>query len=258
MVAVYIITCVIFGITYGTPTHYVEPFVSRYENSEQYSVVSGSSSDLDTNPQMGASQERNSAVGNNQVIYYDEEPMNQALTDIETDNYDDSDNAMPNPVLPLEALPNIFSTYVHEDLPSLEARGGDGIDIFNPENTEYLAPNWRPTRSRSDDFMADLAHETILSNIIPTMSYVRGAEGYSSYQPLRTAVFPGASNSCGIPMLLGCNPNIIRGTLSRPYPEYVPSEPGTPVRGDQAPESKAPFGSTKSAHPFLKQYFSNQ
>ncbi|XP_075992850.1 uncharacterized protein LOC142987799 [Anticarsia gemmatalis] len=153
---------------------------------------------------------------NNQASYEDQAPT-KVLMDIDMDNYEYDDNSLSNSLLPLEALPNIYSSYVHEIAPSKTHDEYD-IDVLNPENTEIMLPNMRPSRSRVDDYIEELAHDAMINNIIPTMSFVRGAEE-PVHPALQTAVYPnGATNGCGLPVFLLCNPTVVPGTLARSYP----------------------------------------
>ncbi|XP_026724616.1 uncharacterized protein LOC113491696 [Trichoplusia ni] len=165
---------------------------------------------------------------------YETGSMNLESSPYEVDLYPvvhTSLSAALNPVPAIHTLPPVYSTHIHETIPSLEERGDYDLDVLNPENSELSVPNLRISRSRTGDYMDELRHEAIMSNILPTMPvpYVRGTEHYElpqreHFQRPLIGVYPnGAANDCALPLLFNCSPGVVRGTMSDAYPDYVRS-----------------------------------
>lgn len=188
-----------------------------------------------------------------QDTYEADQTLNAEAMNVESDPYEvdlypfvhTSLSAALNPVPPVHSLPPVHATQVHETMPSLDTRGVYDIDVLNPENAELMSPNLRITRSRREDYLDQLTHDGIMNNILPTMPipFVRGAESSPSYQvPQQSqttgsvrAMYPTrSSNRCALPILLGCSPNMFRGTMSSTYADRVPQEASKAYREDKS------------------------
>ncbi|CAB3242473.1 unnamed protein product [Arctia plantaginis] len=154
-------------------------------------------------------------------VYKEQEPVKISM-DINMNNYDDDDNELPNPILPLDFLPNNYPTYVQRTIPFLKAGENHDINILRNQNNEIQLPNMRPNRSEDDEYariIEQLEHDAMLNNIIPTMSFVRGALDYDNAPALEAAIFPTrTSTGCKLPILLGCGPNLSGGVLINSNP----------------------------------------
>ncbi|CAD0196900.1 unnamed protein product [Chrysodeixis includens] len=163
---------------------------------------------------------------------YEAGSMNVDFSPYEVDLYPvvhTSLSAALNPVPAVHTLPPVFSTHIHESVPTLEEQRDYDLDVLNPENSELSVPNLRISRSRTHDYMDELRHEAIMSNILPTMPvpYVRGADPYQVPRrghlpgPLLGIYPSGASNDCGLPLLFNCSPDVVRGTMPDAYPDHI-------------------------------------
>lgn len=147
-------------------------------------------------------------------VYVEQEPVKMSM-DIFMNNYDDDGDELPNPILPLDFLPNNYTTYVQMTVP--KAGENNYIDIFKNENNEAQLSNARPNRSEDDEYariIAELEHDAMLNNILPTMSFLRDAVDYDKSPASQAAIFPTrTSTGCGLPILLGCKPSVSGGVL---------------------------------------------
>lgn len=122
----------------------------------------------------------------------------------------------------ISSLPPVRSTYIHSTYPGL--RQNYDIDVLNSQNAIVLPPNVRPVRmlpSSEEEFLAELEHDAIMNNIIPTMQVRYASSSPYSNEALVSAgpaiaVFPNAPlSSCAQPILLSCTPKITRGVLAQ-------------------------------------------
>ncbi|XP_049867555.1 uncharacterized protein LOC126367830 [Pectinophora gossypiella] len=130
----------------------------------------------------------------------------------------------------VNSLPPVLSTYIHGLFPQEEyQRTGYDLDALNPQNTGTLPTLVRPSRmlrATDEELMAQLQHDAIMNNILPTMAvpFARyAAPAYSSHRAILakpasptgiSAIFPNAAaGGCAQPILFSCTPRIIRGTL---------------------------------------------
>lgn len=160
-----------------------------------------------------------------------------------------------NPRYPaVRSLPPVHATYIHGLIPeqSYVPKPNFDLDVYHPQNTVLLPTLVRPSRmlrSTEEEFLAELSHDAIMNNIIPTMQvpfsryasaptptqYSYGASGGSP----AIAVFPdSASGGCAQPILFSCSPQITRGYM-RPGLENVPlPAPAIAYRQQAEPTSK--------------------
>ncbi|XP_073943797.1 uncharacterized protein [Choristoneura fumiferana] len=150
---------------------------------------------------------------NNQRPDYDQNMQNSGMT------FEEYPFFNPSPISFNPSYPSPVSNYntrIHGLAPS-----EDSAQIFNSniyQSQDMLPLNLRLARRTSnyDEFLAQLAHDAMINNILPTMPYVRTSEGYQVPYGSRQAIalYPRAGiQSCAQPILLGCSPSIFQGSL---------------------------------------------
>ncbi|KAJ2952956.1 hypothetical protein O0L34_g7329 [Tuta absoluta] len=163
-----------------------------------------------------------------------------------------------NPGFNVNSLPPVHSTYIHGLVPAEEIQQSIYEEnMLRPRRTLYYQPQRfvRMLRTPEDDFMAQLRHDAIMNNIVPTMQvpfarfaslapppppppaplpvsapviapvpYAPVPYAPGPYGPAGvTALYPSAGSGCAQPILFSCTPKITKGYLKPSYAPPVPS-----------------------------------
>lgn len=131
--------------------------------------------------------------------------------------------AMYNAGYNVNYLPPVYSTYIHGLVPEEDLQKANyELDVLNSQNALFKPEQIRLARmihSQDEEILAELQHDAIMNNILPTMPVPAARYAMVPASPSATssygsangapaiAVFPyGAGGGCAQPILLSCKP----------------------------------------------------
>lgn len=144
--------------------------------------------------------------------------------------------AMYNPGYNVNYLPPVHSTYIHGLVPEEDLQKANyELDMLNSYNAMFTPEQIRTARmvhSQNEEILAELQHDAIMQNILPTMPVSSARHAVAPVSPSLTysygsapdgapaiAIFPyGAGGGCALPILLSCSPKITPGILQPKAP----------------------------------------